>query len=130
MGERVVAPERVTQEVDEIQPVPFGADAGILEMLSGIGALVEDGAAWRQNLHGEAIENTGITGCVDRIDDGVGTLNIHGDLCVRRDVDPFQLKQETTDRNRALHRGGISPDRLPAVGFQRASGRRGERIPG
>src|SRR5438094_10121798 len=45
VGERVVAPERVTQEVDEIQLVPFGADTGILEMFSGIGALVEDGAA-------------------------------------------------------------------------------------
>src|SRR5438105_3009006 len=34
---KVVAPERVAEEVDEIQPVPFGADAGILAMLSGIG---------------------------------------------------------------------------------------------
>jgi hypothetical protein len=98
-------------------------------MLSGISALLEDRAARRQDLHTEAIENPSVTRLVDGIDNGMWALNINGDLRVRRDVDPFQLKQETPDSNVALHRGGISPDSLPAVGFQRASGRAGERIP-
>src|SRR5712692_9126797 len=56
VGERVVAPKGIAQEVQEIQPVPFGADAGILEMLPGIGALLEDPVIRRHNRHAETVE--------------------------------------------------------------------------
>src|SRR2546426_4661980 len=127
---RLLAPERVAQEVHEIQPVPASGDAGILKMVAGVGALLEDGAARRQDHHAEPVENTGVTRFVDRIDNRVGTLNVDRDLCVRWYVDPLQLKRETADRYPALHRAGILPDRLAPVGLQRPSGRHGERIPG
>src|SRR5713226_3550312 len=107
VGESVVAPKGVAQEIHEIQPVPFRADAGILEMLSGIGALLEDLATRRHDHHAEAVENTDITGFVDGIDDGVGTSYVNGDLCMRWDAGPLQLKQETAHGHGALDRRRI-----------------------
>ena len=92
VGQRVVAPKCIAQEVHEIQPVPFRADAGILEMLSGISALLQDLATGRHDHHAETVENPGVTGVVNRIDHGVRATNVNGDLCVRRDAGPLQLK--------------------------------------
>src|SRR5205807_10612090 len=40
VGKCVVAPKCVPDEVQEIQSVPFGADAGVLEVLPGVIALL------------------------------------------------------------------------------------------
>src|SRR5260370_30486767 len=98
-------------------------------MVPGISALLEDGYAGRQDHNTEAIENAGIAGFVDRLDDGVGTLDIDRDPGVWRDVDPLRLKQETPDGHGALHRDGIFPNRLAAVGLQRPTRRPGVRAP-
>jgi len=103
------------------------ADAGILQVVAGVGALLEDGAATRQDHHAEPIEHPGVARFVDGIDHRMGTLNVDGDLRVRWNVDPLQLKQEAADRYRAFHRDGILPDRLTAVGLERPRGRGGER---
>src|SRR5712692_9242005 len=79
VGERVVAPERVAQEVHQVQPVPSGGDAGILEVLPGVGALLNYRATGRHDHHAETVENADVTRLVDGFDDGVGTLNIDGD---------------------------------------------------
>src|SRR6266852_1115209 len=116
--ERVVAPKGVAQEVQKIQSVQFGCDAGVLEMLPSVGSLLEDPATRRQDHHAETVENTDITGFVHRCDDGAGALNINGDPRVRRDVDALELKQESPHGHGAIHRGRSSPDRFSAVGLQ------------
>lgn len=75
VGERVVAPKSVAQEIQKIQPVPFGAEVGILQVLPGVGALLEDPAVRRLDHHAEAIENTNVAGVVDWRDDGIRALN-------------------------------------------------------
>src|SRR5947209_8553255 len=49
VGESVVAPKRVAQEVHQIQPVPLGADTGILKMFPGVGALLNYRATRRHD---------------------------------------------------------------------------------
>src|SRR5712692_8826186 len=94
VGESVVAPKGVAQEIHEIQPVPFRVDAGILEMLSGIGALLEDLATRRHDHHGETVEYADVAGFVHGIDDGVGMSNVNRDLRVRWNAGPLQLKEQ------------------------------------
>src|SRR2546423_15544148 len=99
-------------------------------MLSRMGALLEDHATGRGDRHTETVQTADVTRFVDGIDRGVRTSNIDGDLCVRRDAGPLQLKQETSHSGGALDCGRILPDRLAAVSFQRPSCRRGENTPG
>ncbi len=95
-------------------------------MLPGVGALLQDLSARRQDHHHESLEHTHVAGWVDRVDDRSGTLNVHRDPGVRWDVDALELKQEPADGHRAVHRNRIPPQRFAAVGFQRSSRGGGE----
>src|SRR5207249_9946181 len=47
VGETVVAPKGIAEEVHQVEPIPLYADGGILQMLPRIGALLDDHAIGR-----------------------------------------------------------------------------------
>src|SRR5260370_19193227 len=77
--------------------------------------ILEDPATRRHDNHAETVEDADVTGFVHGIDDGMGPLNINCDLCVRRNVDALELKQQPTHGHCALHPGRGFPDCLSAL---------------
>ena len=126
IGQRVVAPKGIAQEVHEIHSVPLRGDAGVLEMLTGVRTLLEDAAVRSQDHHAESVEHADVAGVIDRLDHGVWALDVNGDLGVRRDVDALELKQKSAHCHGAFDSGGAFPDGLPSIGFERPSRRGGE----
>src|SRR5205807_3062766 len=83
-----------------------------------------DTAARRQDHHTESVKDTDVTGLVDGVDHRMRAFDVDRDLCVRRDIPAFELKQETADGHRAVHRYRIFPDGLSTVGPERPCGGR------
>src|SRR5438132_2963297 len=87
IGERVVAPERIGQEIQEIQAIPFGGEARILEMFPSVGALLEELSVPRFDHHVETVEDIAVPGIVPAANTYRRYVTSDGHPCLTRQVD-------------------------------------------